>query len=102
MHTAAPLAAALGIELNHEYAEGEEDALVAAALAAPSPVLIVWHHGCISRLAKKFVGEKAGCPGDWPEDRFDVVWILERDARHCWTFNQVAQCLLPGDCPDVF
>lgn len=102
MHTAAPLAAALGIELNHDYAEGEEDALIAAALAAPSPVLIVWHHGCISRLAKKFVGEKAGCPDDWPEDRFDVVWILERDARHCWTFNQVAQCLLPGDCPDVF
>jgi broad specificity phosphatase PhoE len=103
MHTAAPLAGALGIEINHDYAEGEEDALAAVVLAAPSPVLIVWHHGSISLLATKIAGEKLGCPGHWPEDRFDVVWILERDsAHHGWVFSQVPQCLLPGDCPNVF
>jgi hypothetical protein len=102
MHTAAPLAAELGIAVNHDYAEGEEDGLVPAVLAAPSPVLIVWHHGHISRLAHKIAGEQLGCPHLWPEDRFDVVWILDRSSAHDgWSFTQLAQCLLPDDCPDV-
>ena len=84
--------------------EDEEAALAAAVLAAPSPVLIVWHHGAYPRLAKDIAGGRIGCPGHWPDDRFDVVWILERDGAHggAWSFSQVAQCLLPGDCPDVF
>ena len=103
MHTAALLAAELDIEVNHRYAEGEEDALVSAVLAAPSPVLIVWHHGSISMLVRKIAGERIGCPGHWPDDRFDEVWILERGGAHggAWSFTQVAQCLLPDDCPDV-
>jgi broad specificity phosphatase PhoE len=103
MHTAASLAEALGLAVNHDFADGEEEALANAVLAAPSPVLIVWHHGSISKLARVIAGEQIGCPRHWPEDRFDVVWILERGGPHqAWTFRQVAQCLLPGDCPDVF
>jgi phosphohistidine phosphatase SixA len=103
MHTAGPLAAALGISVNHDYAEDEEAALAAAVSAAPSPVLIVWHHGHIARLAKQIAGPHIPCPGQWPEDRFDVVWILARQGAEgsSWSFSQVAQCLLPGDCPDV-
>ena len=73
-------------------------------LAAPSPVLIVWHHGHIARLAREIAGEQICCPAHWPDDRFDVVWILERSGAHggAWSFSQVAQCLLPDDCPDVF
>ena len=102
MHTAGPLAAQLGLEINHDYAEGEEEALVSAVLAAPSPVLIVWHHGHILSLARKIAGERIACPGRWPDDRFDVVWIIEGNGAHGgWSFSQVAQCLLPDDCPDV-
>ena len=104
MHTAGPLADALGIEVNHDYAEGEEAALAAAVLAAPSPVLIVWHHGHIARLAKEIAGEQiclsrplAGRP---------VRRGLDSRAPGAhggaWSFSQVAQCLLPDDCPDVF
>jgi broad specificity phosphatase PhoE len=101
MHTAGPLAEALGLDVNHHFAEGEEERLGAAVLTAPSPVLIVWHHGCIARLAHKIAGMDIGCPGHWPDERFDLVWILERDAHGRWAFSQAAQCLLPGDCPDV-
>jgi phosphohistidine phosphatase SixA len=103
MHTAGPLAAALGIQVNHDYAEGDEASLAEAVFATPLPVLIVWHHAHISKLAKKIAGEQLGCPSHWPEDRFDLIWILERrDARaSTWTFSQVAQRLLPGDCPDL-
>jgi hypothetical protein len=102
MHTAAPLSARLGIAVNHDYAEGEEDSLASAVLAAPSPVLIVWHHGHISKLVRKIAGERIVCPHQWPDDRFDVVWILERSGSHDdWSFFQVAQRLLPDDCSDV-
>jgi phosphohistidine phosphatase SixA len=104
MHTAGPLAAALGIRINHDYAENEELGLAAAISDAPSPVLIVWHHGHIARLVKQIAGAQIVCPSHWPEDRFDVVWILARTGADggSWSFSQVAQCLLPGDCPDVF
>jgi broad specificity phosphatase PhoE len=102
MHTAGPLAAELGIEVNHDYADGEEDNLVFVVLAAPSPVLIVWHHAHISKLARKIAGDRIACPDQWPDDRFDVVWILERNGAHDgWSFTQVAQCLFPDDCTDV-
>jgi hypothetical protein len=104
MHTAGPLAAHLGIPINHDHAEGEETALAAAASAASSPVLIVWHHGHIVRLARAIAGEHILCPTHWPDDRFDVVWILERHRAHgsAWSFTKIAQCLLPDDCPTVF
>jgi broad specificity phosphatase PhoE len=104
MHTAGPLAAALGIPVHHGYAEGEEKALAAAVSVVPSPVLIVWHHGHICRLAKDIAGEHISCPTDWPDERFDVVWILERRGvpGTVWTFSQVAQRLLPDDCPALF
>jgi broad specificity phosphatase PhoE len=104
IHTVGPLAEALGIPVNHHYAEDQEAALAAAVAAASSPVLIAWHHGHIARLAKEIAGAHIGCPGHWPDDRFDVVWILERRGAHAsaWSFSQVAQCLLPGDCEEVF
>jgi phosphohistidine phosphatase SixA len=104
MHTAGPLAQALNIPVNHDYAEDQEPALALAVTAAPSPVLIVWHHGHIARLAKEIAGPHIPCPGHWPDDRFDMVWILERHNEHgaAWRFSQFAQCILPGDCADVF
>ncbi len=101
MHTAGPLAAALGLEINSHFAEGQEEELAAAVLNARPPVLIVWHHGYISRLVRRIAGENIGCPTNWPEDRFDVVWLLEHGPERSWIFSQVTQCLLPGDCADV-
>ena len=98
MHTAAPLAAALGLPVNHAYAEEEEAALATAVVAAPSPALVVWHHGAIPRLVKEIAGTLPACPGHWPDDRFDLIWILERNApRAGWSFSQQVQQLLPGD-----
>lgn len=98
MHTAGPLADTLGIPVNHAFAEEEEAALAAMVTAAPSPSLIVWHHGAIPRLVKEIAGELASCPSHWPDDRFDLIWILERNApRAGWSFSQIAQRLLPGD-----
>ncbi len=102
MHTVKPLAAALGVAIHHQFPEEEERALAAAVLAAPSPVLIVWHHGRIVELVHAIAGAPCGCPRAWPDERFDVVWILERDGAHGpWRFSQVAQGLLAGDAAEV-
>jgi broad specificity phosphatase PhoE len=101
MHTVGPLAATLGIRVNHDYAEDQEAQLAAAVFTAPSPVLIAWHHGHIAKLTKQIAGEHLACPSHWPDERFDVVWVLDRH-NSGWSFAQVAQCLLPDDCPDVF
>ncbi len=102
MHTAGPLAAALGIPVNHAYAEEEEAALAAVVIAAPSPALIVWHHAAIPRLVMEIAGKLPRCPVHWPDDRFDLIWILERNAPCAgWSFSQVSQRLLPGDGSDV-
>ena len=98
-HTVLPLAAVLGIEIDKAYAEGEEDAAAAAALAARGPVLISWHHSHIPVLAKRIAGADLPCPPDWPDDRFDVVWILDRSdgGGGPWRFSQVTQCLFAHD-----
>ena len=47
---------------------------------------------------KAIAGKLPTCPVHWPDERFDMVWILERkDAHSGWSFSQVAQRLLPGD-----
>ena len=101
MHTVKPLAAALGLSVHHEFPEDEEAALAAVVLASPSPSLIVWHHGRIVDLVRAIAGPVA-CPRGWPDERFDMVWLLERDTAHGpWRFSQVAQGLLAGDSSEV-
>jgi hypothetical protein len=101
-HTVLPLAQALGVQINKSHAEGEEEAAAMAALAAPGPVLISWHHSHIPILARAIAGPELGFPQSWPDDRFDVVWILDRleDADVRWRFTQVAQCLFAHDRPE--
>lgn len=95
--TVEPLAALLGVRICNEHAEGEEDACAAAVLKAAGPVLISWHHSHIPGLAKAIAGTRLDWPASWPDDRFDVVWILDRDDGGAWRFSQVAQRLFAQD-----
>jgi phosphohistidine phosphatase SixA len=101
-HTVLALAELLRIEIDKQHADGEEPAAAAAALAAPGPVLISWHHSHIPRLARLIGGDPAGCPVSWPDDCFDVVWVLDRDdgATGPWRFSQVVQRLFANDRPN--
>lgn len=100
-HTVEPLAALLGIDVNKDHAEGEEIAAAATAITTASPVLIAWHHSHIPPLAKAIGGEQLGCPETWPDDCFDVVWILDRaDDATPWRFSQVVQRLFANDRAD--
>lgn len=96
--TVTPLAELLGVMIDASHMEGEERACAAAMLASPQPVLVTWHHGHIVALAKTIAGVKLDCPTCWPDERFDVVWVLDRDEDGGpWRFTQVCQQLFGGD-----
>lgn len=101
-HTVRPLAEALGIAIDTRHADGEEDAVAVAVRAAASPVLIAWHHHHIAALARAIGGSAIGCPRHWPDDRFDVVWVLDQTEDEApWALTQIPQRLLAGDRADV-
>jgi hypothetical protein len=97
-HTVLALADLLGIKLVLAHAKGDEAPLVTDVLAADGIVLIAWEHERIPLIANSILGNATTCPQSWPDDRFDLVWILDRrSANGGWNFDQVPQMLLPGD-----
>jgi hypothetical protein len=96
METLTPLAQALAgsAPFITSYILGQEDALVKDILQRTEPVLVAWEHKRIPLIAKAL---KSPAPTSWPEHRFDVVWVLHREADETYSFTQVNQSLLPGD-----
>jgi len=97
-HSLLPLAELLEVEFNCDYSEGEEEALVEKVLAAEGTPLISWKHRNMHVIANMILGNKETAPQDWPLDRFDLVWVFDRQGTN-WTFSQVPQLLLAGDRP---
>lgn len=100
-HTVKPLAQRLNLTINLDYVEGDEAQVMAAAQAAPGPVLICWHHGHIPKLAAALKNVSPTPPAPWPEDRFDMIWVFDQIATG-WSFTQVPQMLLAGDSATPF
>ncbi len=99
--TIKPLAQKLGLEINMTFGRGEESAVARAAQACKGPVLIAWQHDSIYEIAKAIPGGSVA-PEDWPENRFDIVFVFTlRNPKTGYSFEQVPQCLLAGDLPDV-
>lgn len=97
-HTVRPLADLLGITIDTRFPDENEAEAAAAALALPSPLLIAWHHSHIPLFAKLVAGVLLPCPDHWPDDCFDVVWVLDRDDNAgAWRFSQVVQRLFVND-----
>jgi hypothetical protein len=82
---------------NVDFTVGNEAGLVGAAKAAPGVVLIAWHHEYIPTIANAIVGNATTCPQTWPSERFDMIWVFNRnDRQSSWNFSQVPQLLLAG------
>ena len=97
-HTVLPLADLLGLKIDKRFPDGDEIDAAAAALEAASPLLISWHHSHIPIFAKLIAGAGLPCPTHWPDDCFDVVWVLDRDGDNMpWRFTQVVQRLFLND-----
>lgn len=98
--TVAPLQRKLGsaVTTNFDHKKGEEDAMVAAALQSEGHVLICWSHELIPIVAARILGDSSIAPPVWPEHRYDLVWVFDRQTGpQAWTFRQEPQMLLAGD-----
>jgi hypothetical protein len=96
--TVKPLADFLNKPLVLTHAKGEEEGLVADAVAANGTVLIAWEHEAIPQIGNLISGNGTTCPQKWHGSRFDLVWVFDRPGSStAWTFTQVPQLLLPGD-----
>jgi broad specificity phosphatase PhoE len=91
--TVTPLARRLGIEINAPYTIGQEAKLATDIQSRAGVVLVAWEHKHIPLLAAAL---STSVPGTWPDDRFDVVWILTAQ-RGAYFFAAVNQSLLQGD-----
>lgn len=102
MQTVAPLVALLRAtsDVNYVTTHLKDDgpALMNDVLAQSGVVLIAWEHKVLPSLIGLVHGAPT-VPATWPEDRFDMVWILDR-TTHGWAFSQLPQLLLAGDTAD--
>lgn len=98
-NTAQPLADSLSIDVNIDFPHGHEHHLATSIMGQSSDTLVVWHHGEIPAAIGEFpILNSHDIPGAWPEERFDLVWVLNRDADSTeYTFSQLNQRLLKGD-----
>lgn len=97
VQTARPLAQLLGVEITERFVKGDEAAMVEDALSRSGVLLIVWAHEDIAGIFATLPG--APVAPAWPDDRFDMVWCLDRDGAR-WRLTQVPQLLLAGDRDD--
>jgi hypothetical protein len=97
-HTVLELSRQLNLSLDLRFPKGDETDLAEAAVAASGPVLIAWEHEDIPAIVNAIVGNATTCPQKWPDARFDLIWILDRQPADAgWEFGQVPQMLLSGD-----
>jgi hypothetical protein len=98
--TATPLAELLAIDIDDSYTTGDEAALAAAIEKGESAVLVVWEHKAIAAIVELLTDGGVTAPA-WPDDRFDMVLVLERRDGD-WRLEQVPQLLLAGDSATPF
>jgi hypothetical protein len=98
LETLQPLAERLRLIVDTTVLKADLTHLAAAILATDGVVLVSWEHNLIPSLAATLTGQPNVTPAVWPDDRFDVVWVLERSAGdRTFRFRQVTQSLLAGD-----
>ena len=99
--TAAPVAERLGLRLVDDHGHGQLPGLVKEVLSYPAPALVIWHHGEIPAVAKALGADPDQIPPHWPDHRYDLLWLLTRDAQsNHYDVSVIPQRLLAGDKSD--
>lgn len=96
--TVAPLLAYLRAQGHVTYcdafAKNAVDELADDLMTRDGVVLVAWEHSVIPKIARRLGAEDA--PADWPTDRYDLIWRLDRSGSG-WSFAEANQSLLAGD-----
>ena len=96
--TITPLAEKLGIKINAEFQRSQLVGMVEDAVSRRGVVLICWQREYIPDIAALILGAKNVAPAEWPEDRFDMIWVFDlHRSSSTYKFRQLPQELLAGD-----
>ena len=99
--TLVPLADRLGLPVDSRFSKDDVEPLAAALRTIDGVALVAWEHHRIPLIVAALGCSGADVPAIWPDDRYDVVWVLARPAEGvAYTFRQVAENLLAGDRTD--
>ncbi len=102
--TATPTAHRLKLKVEDGHTHGNEEDLIDEVLGRPESTLIVWHHGTMSKLVRHFpISNVEDVPHRWPDDRFDLIWVLVRQpgVELSYRFVAVPQLLLADDLETI-
>lgn len=95
--TAHVVADRLQLSMLDHLGRGDEAKLAKEVVGAGAPTFIVWDHGHIPALTKAFpLASGVDVPDAWPEDRFDLFWLLT-PGDGGYTLTILPQQLLAGD-----
>jgi hypothetical protein len=101
-NTVQGVADSLHLHLNLKHTKGDEKKLVEEVMTGKGVALIAWEHNAILDIASLILGNHTTSPQNWPDSRFDLVWVLDAQPHPAgWKFTQVPQLLLPHDTPHV-
>jgi hypothetical protein len=100
--TVQPLAEKLSRHVDLTWALHQEEAFGAALAAETGTALVCWQHQGLATLARAIAAPQRlsmlPAQWDWPDNCYDVIWSLRRDAPDdAWHFRQHCQLLLSGD-----
>lgn len=95
--TITPLAEKLSVKINSDYRRFELKEMLEDVLSREGVILICWQREFIPQIASIIMDHRRMVPHEWPEDRFDMVWVFELQRSGKYKFKQVPQRLLPGD-----
>jgi hypothetical protein len=95
--TVTPLAELLKMDINTTHLKDDLKPLIKDVTSQTGIVLVAWEHQNITPLVD-LLPNAPKVPQKWPDDRFDIVWVLDADGAD-WKFSQIPQLLLAGDSP---
>ncbi len=98
IETITPLAEKLRIDINSKFQRNDTEKMIEKVFSCKGVVLICWQQEYLPEIAALILGNGKRVPEDWPEDRFDMVWVFDlNQASARYSFTQIPQRLLAGD-----
>lgn len=98
IQTIRPLAQKLEIDINSDFQRADYESMLEDVFSCKGVVLVCWQREYIPQIASRILGEDSRAPADWPEDRYDIIWVFDLNkSSGRYTFKQVPQKLLSCD-----
>jgi broad specificity phosphatase PhoE len=100
--TLEPLSERLGVPIDASHVQDDLDGLERSIRQCQGHVLVAWEHKRIPLIAARLAADPSLVPTVWPDDRYDVIWVLTASPSNGeLVLRQIPELLLHGDRPEA-